>query len=160
MSVFCPDCGSSLTLKKVEDRTRFFCEECSQVIWQNPKPVAWVLVQKGEEYLLVKRANQPDKDEWDIPGGFLELDESFEEAAVRELKEETGVELNTHKIEVYDTISFSRSENHVVGVVFHTEISEVSKLDARDDAEEAQFWNIEHFEDNSEILREECKTIF
>jgi ADP-ribose pyrophosphatase YjhB (NUDIX family) len=147
-------------LSRLWKKTRLFCEECSQVIWQNPKPVAWVLVQKGEEYLLVKRANQPDKGEWDIPGGFLELDEAFEEAAVRELKEETGVEINADKIEKYDTISFSRSENHVVGVVFHTAISEVSELEAQDDAEEAQFWNIKEFEGSNEILREACKTIF
>lgn len=159
MTSFCPECGSSLTQKEVDGRNRLFCRECSEVIWQNPKPVAWLLVQKGEEYLLVKRAHQPDKGEWDVPGGFLELEESFEEAAVRELEEETGVEIDSEEIEMYDTLSFGRADEHVIGVVFHAQIDEKPELKAMDDAEEARFWSVEDIEGSNEVLRDVCKDL-
>ena len=159
MESFCPFCGNSLIRKQVDGRDRLYCEECSRIIWQNPKPVAWLLVRKDEEYLLVKRANEPDRGEWDIPGGFLELDETFEEGAVRELEEETGVQINQEGIEILDTLGFHRGEHHVVGVVFHTEVDEIPDVEAGDDAAEAQFWRLEEFDDSEEVLRDACKEL-
>ena len=48
--------------------------------------------QKGFRILLIKRKNDPYKDMWAIPGGFMEMDETAEECAARELLEETGIE--------------------------------------------------------------------
>ncbi len=58
-----------------------------------PKPVAGVsiLVLRGPEVLLVKRANPPWPDVWSLPGGRVELGEPVRRAALRELKEETGI---------------------------------------------------------------------
>jgi 8-oxo-dGTP diphosphatase len=50
-----------------------------------------VLIRKGEEYLMIKRASEPDKGLWSVPGGMVELGEKAEEAAVREAEEETGL---------------------------------------------------------------------
>ncbi len=50
-----------------------------------------VLVRKGEEYLLIKRAAEPDKGLWSVPGGMVELGEKTAEAAAREAEEETGL---------------------------------------------------------------------
>ena len=57
------------------------------------KPVAGVsiLVLRGPEVLLVKRANPPWPDVWSLPGGRVELGEPVRRAALRELKEETGI---------------------------------------------------------------------
>jgi len=52
-----------------------------------------ILIRKGDEYLLIKRASEPDKGLWSVPGGMVELGEKIEEAAVREAGEETGLEV-------------------------------------------------------------------
>jgi 8-oxo-dGTP diphosphatase len=50
-----------------------------------------ILIRKGEEYLLIKRASEPDKGLWSVPGGMVELGERVQDAAMREAEEETGL---------------------------------------------------------------------
>jgi 8-oxo-dGTP diphosphatase len=50
-----------------------------------------ILIRKDEEYLMIKRASEPDKGLWSVPGGMVEIGEKAEDAAVREAKEETGL---------------------------------------------------------------------
>jgi 8-oxo-dGTP diphosphatase len=50
-----------------------------------------ILIRKEEEYLMIKRASEPDKGLWSVPGGMVELGEKTEEAALREAEEETGL---------------------------------------------------------------------
>ncbi len=50
-----------------------------------------VLIRKGEEYLMIKRAAEPDKGLWSVPGGIVEIGETTKEAAIREAEEETGL---------------------------------------------------------------------
>ncbi len=160
MHQFCPTCGQPLERKNVEGRERLYCKRCSKIKWQNPKPVAWTLLQKDKEYLLVKRAENPDKGEWDIPGGFLEVDESFEEAAVRELKEETNIEASEEGIEFLDTLAFERSGEYVVGNVFYKEVENITGIEASDDAEEARFWSKEEIlKTKNEDLRDVCEEV-
>jgi len=60
---------------------------------ERPMVGVGVLIRRGEEYLLIKRASEPDKGMWSIPGGMVELGEKVSEAAVREAKEETGLDV-------------------------------------------------------------------
>jgi len=57
-----------------------------------PQVGVGAIVIEGDYILLVKRANEPGKDKWSVPGGHLKLGESLYDAAVRELKEETGID--------------------------------------------------------------------
>ncbi|MFB6147299.1 MAG: NUDIX hydrolase, partial [Candidatus Nanohaloarchaea archaeon] len=102
--------------------------------------------------------HEPDKGEWDIPGGFVELEESFPGAARRELEEETGVKFNG-KIELLDTLEFHRGDD-VVGVVFHAELEERPEIEAGEEALEAKFWKLEELEESGEKLRELCRPVF
>jgi ADP-ribose pyrophosphatase YjhB (NUDIX family) len=56
-----------------------------------------ILIRKGDEYLLIKRASEPDKGLWSVPGGMVELGEKAEKAAIREAKEETGLKIEIVK---------------------------------------------------------------
>jgi 8-oxo-dGTP diphosphatase len=56
-----------------------------------------VLIRQGEEYLMIKRASEPDKGLWSIPGGMVDIGEKVEEAAIREAEEETGLEVEIIK---------------------------------------------------------------
>jgi len=91
--IFCNFCGNSLDKGVVDGRQRQICNTCGQVYYANPLPVVSIILsnEKGE-LLLVKRAEEPAKGMWCFPIGFAECGESIEEAALRELKEESGVE--------------------------------------------------------------------
>ena len=91
--VFCPHCGRKLENIIVGGRERHHCDECKEVFYFNPLPVvSTVLVNSEREVLLVLRKNEPYKNMWCLPMGFAEIDESIQDAALRELEEETGVE--------------------------------------------------------------------
>lgn len=71
---------------------RRFCPSCRQVHYANPVPAAAVVVPNGHgRVLLVKRSVAPKIGCWCLPGGFIEIDETPEQAALRELAEETGL---------------------------------------------------------------------
>lgn len=85
---FCPACGY-----RVAKTRPFQCEECGTWQWANPKPCAGVLLEYDGQILLLRRAFEPWKGYWDIPGGFCDLDEHPADAAVREVQEELGIEV-------------------------------------------------------------------
>ena len=90
---FCHLCGNQLDKALVEGRERLVCGECGQVCYENPLPVASVILANPKgELLLVRRAEEPARGTWCFPIGFAECGETIEEAALRELKEEAGVE--------------------------------------------------------------------
>jgi 8-oxo-dGTP diphosphatase len=113
MFKYCPLCGSELRIKKEEGRSRHFCPRCNWTKYENPLPSAAALVRDDEDgILLVKRGVQPGKGKWALPSGFIEIEETPEEACLRELKEETGLEgkilrligVYTQKSQVYKKV--------------------------------------------------------
>ncbi len=110
---YCPFCGNRLTEKLMEGKKRLFCKGCALPVYENPIPATClVAVDKEERLLLVKRSVDPKKGFWCLPGGFMELQELPEEAALREFKEETGLTgridmllgVTANHSEAYDTV--------------------------------------------------------
>jgi len=96
--IFCPLCGSRFTTKKIGGRARLWCTACGFVFYQNAKPAASALIIREGKVLLVKRAVDPQKGWWDVPGGFVEEDEDPESGMKRELREELGVGVARQKL--------------------------------------------------------------
>lgn len=91
---FCSRCGSPLTLGPVpgEERERLACANCGYVAYLNPRLVVTALpVTDTGGVMLLRRAIEPGYGKWAQPGGFLEIDETAQEGAVRETLEETGL---------------------------------------------------------------------
>jgi len=89
---FCPICGRALSADDDGERERPHCVPCRRFYYDNPVPATCCFVSRGDgELLLVQRGVEPCKGQWTLPGGFMELGETAEEGARRELLEETGL---------------------------------------------------------------------
>lgn len=95
---YCPWCGSSLTEKGIDGRTRLSCPECDFIWYKNPIPAAGAIIHNNGSLLLVKRKYPPAEGDWCIPAGFQEHDESPTECCIREVKEETGLDIKIEKM--------------------------------------------------------------
>lgn len=90
--IFCPYCAGLLEDRFVDGKERAVCSLCKKVLYENPLPACCtVVVNEKGEVLLVQRSVEPKIGEWCLPGGFMEIGESPEETALRELFEETGL---------------------------------------------------------------------
>ena len=95
---FCPRCGAPI------ERTSepAHCDNCNSTYYHNAKPGASVLPVKDGKVLLGIRKNDPYKGSFDIIGGFVEAHEHPEDAAIREAKEETGLDIKiTSQLGIY-----------------------------------------------------------
>jgi 8-oxo-dGTP diphosphatase len=91
---YCYHCGQPTTTRRIEGRTRSYCENCQVILYENPIPsVAIVAVNREHKILLVRRSVEPGIGEWCLPGGFIEIGETPEQAIIRELQEEVGISL-------------------------------------------------------------------
>ncbi|MEX1170384.1 MAG: NUDIX hydrolase [Chloroflexota bacterium] len=90
---YCTRCGGPLEFGSVEgeDRNRLSCPSCGLVSYVNPRLVVTTIpVNDAGEVILLRRGIEPGRGWWAQPGGFLEVDETVTEAAIRETLEETG----------------------------------------------------------------------
>ncbi|MGB1285896.1 MAG: GNAT family N-acetyltransferase [Aggregatilineales bacterium] len=101
---YCPVCAHKLIDREVGGRVRSACDNCGYVHFVNPVPGVGMVIEMDGGVVLIQRGHPPHKNEWTLPSGFVEVDESAEEAAIREAEEETG--LKTEIIELADINSF------------------------------------------------------
>lgn len=89
---FCSQCGAPVVRRVPagDNRTRFMCEACHTVHYENPKIVAGCIAEWDGRILLCRRAIEPRHGLWTLPAGFMENDETTMQAAMRETLEEAG----------------------------------------------------------------------
>ena len=118
---FCSRCGSRLRLGEVEGehRERLVCDACGHILYVNPRLVVTAFpVTDAGDLVLLRRGIEPGYGSWAQPGGFLEVDETVNQAAIRETLEETGL-----LIEPGDIIGlYTRLEAAVVTIAFEARI--------------------------------------
>src|SRR5688572_229267 len=99
---FCSFCGTAFAPPLGYPRT---CASCNTQIWANPIPVSVVLVPIVREeragLLVVRRAIEPQKGKLALAGGFLEEQETWAEGGAREIREETGIEIDPTKLKPF-----------------------------------------------------------
>jgi 8-oxo-dGTP diphosphatase len=115
---FCPRCGRPA---EVAYPRSISCEHCGYGAYFNPKPVAAAIPKTPEGHLiLLRRGFEPGKDLWTFPGGFVDLGESVEEAALREVREEICISVDLGEL----VGVYSRGDERVVLIVFAAETGE------------------------------------
>jgi 8-oxo-dGTP diphosphatase len=93
---FCPACGGTLEsrLLKASDPERLVCTQCEFVFYLDPKlAVGTIIRDERDRVVLVRRAIEPGYGKWVFPGGYVDRGEQLQAAALREAREETGLEV-------------------------------------------------------------------
>lgn len=115
----CSYCGARYDASAAWPRT---CDGCAETTWRNPLPVALILLpvdtpDGGHGLVVVRRAIEPGRGELGLPGGFIELGETWQEAGVRELREETGLLADAGDVRLFDVHSIGAGMLLVFGVL-------------------------------------------
>ena len=135
---FCPVCGGGLNLKRLkrDEPERLWCKGCDFVFYLDPKLVACTVVWMNGGVVLLRRAIEPQRGKWVIPGGYVDRGEVVEEAAIRETREECGIEV---KIDELLGIYSYRGKAEVVVVYVAKYLKGI--LEAQEEAIEVDIFN-------------------
>ncbi|MEG1749614.1 MAG: NUDIX domain-containing protein [Tannerellaceae bacterium] len=135
--IYCPVCGAKSFAERNEKAKQ--CTKCGFVYYFNPSAaVACFLRNEKGELLVVRRGKEPAKGTLDLPGGFVDMHESAEEAAHREVLEETGLKLSSlsYLFSIPNLYPYSGFEVHTVDLFYECLVPDFSKALAADDAAE------------------------
>jgi mutator protein MutT len=133
---YCPKCGSELF--EIHNQKSKHCSNCGFTYYQNPSSAtaAFILNSKGE-LLVARRAKNPAKGTLDLPGGFVDNGESGEQGIIREIKEETGLDI--HKVEYLFSIPniyrYSGMDIHTLDMFYLCHVEDDTVMAADDAAE-------------------------
>ena len=102
---FCSQCGHPVEQRVPagDNLPRFVCQQCETIHYQNPNIVAGCLPMFGNQILMCKRAIEPRYGLWTLPAGFMENNETLEQAAMRESMEEANA--NVKLLNLYTVFS-------------------------------------------------------
>ncbi len=108
------------------------------------------------QVVLVQRKNEPFKDQWALPGGFLEVEEALDKGAARELKEETGLEIDSlTQIGAFGAPGRD-PRGRIISVAFLGKANAMENLEAADDARDVKWFNTKNLPslafDHSEVI--------
>jgi ADP-ribose pyrophosphatase YjhB (NUDIX family) len=134
---FCPRCGGDLEKRvvKVTEPERLVCLNCSFIFYQDPKVVAGTIFTVDGGIALLKRGVEPALGKWVFPGGYVDRGESVQEAAIRETKEESQVDVKLGPL--LNVYSYPRTPNVIV---VYTAVVVGGELAAGDESVEARLF--------------------
>ncbi|MEM6285510.1 MAG: GNAT family N-acetyltransferase [Chloroflexota bacterium] len=139
---YCPVCSATLSEQDIGGRLRPACNNCGYVHYVNPVPGVGMLIEKDSGLVLIRRGHPPHQGMWTLPSGFVEVDESAEEAALREAEEETG--LKTEIVSLAAVNSFPEGPPTSGIMIFYRMKPVGGALQAGDDADEVEVFTPEN----------------
>jgi 8-oxo-dGTP diphosphatase len=143
---FCFNCGAP-----IDDRgagTHPHCDACDQTSWRNSKPGAGAIITNASgRVLMVKRAIEPFRGWWDLPGGFLEPTEHPSRAAIREAREELGVEVQITELIGMYVDTYQDATESILSVYYSVQIVSGTPSPA-DDALEIGWFGVHELPEN------------
>jgi len=129
---YCAQCASALTQRQVEGRRLPYCPGCQVPIYRDPKVAALLFIEAAGKVLLTRRAVDPGRGLWALPAGFVDYGEAPEAAAIREAREETGLDVAiTRLLSVY---TYHGAALTVIAIAYAAQVR-AGKAQAGDDAD-------------------------
>ncbi|MGB2695516.1 MAG: NUDIX hydrolase [Dehalococcoidia bacterium] len=116
---FCPQCGTALTRRVAFGKRRLLCPACGHVQFHDPKVAVGVLAERRGKLLLVKRNHEPRMGAWSFPSGYIDAGEVLEEGAIRETKEETGLDIRIQRL----LGAYSRAGERVIFLAYAARVT-------------------------------------
>ncbi len=142
--IYCPKCGSANFSVNNEKSKK--CADCGFTYYYNSSAAVVALIENAKgEILIARRAKDPAKDTYDLPGGFIDMHETAEGAIKREVFEETClnvISLN-YLFSIPNIYVYSDFEVHTVDMFFKCKVNDFSNLKAQDDVSELRFFALE-----------------
>lgn len=138
--LYCPECGSPHF--EVNNEKSKKCTDCGFVYYFNPSSATVALILNEKKELLVcRRAKEPAKGTLDLPGGFIDMNETGEEGVGREVWEETGlkVEKATYQFSLPNIYIYSGFPVHTLDMFFLCTVKDMSHFSAMDDVADSFF---------------------
>ncbi|HBB07702.1 MAG TPA: DNA mismatch repair protein MutT [Bacteroides sp.] len=136
----CPVCGS--TRFEVHNAKSKHCADCGFTYYFNPSSatVAFILNERGE-LLVCRRGKSPAKGTLDLPGGFIDMQETGEEGVAREVREETGLTVvrADYLFSLPNLYEYSGFMVHTLDMFFRCTVADASHIHAEDDVADC-FW--------------------
>lgn len=132
-AMYCSNCGNRLP-----HRPPVTCQSCGAQHWLNPKPAAGALVNDGSRVLLIRRATNPWRGYWDIPGGFCDFTEHPRLTAEREVLEETGLRIRVTGLLGIWMGDYGDGQDATLNVYYHAVPAEPGRSLAVDAGEVAE----------------------
>ena len=147
---FCPECGDGLIQRHIDGRIRGACEACRVVDWGDHRVSVGVVIRdEDSRVLLGRRAEQPSLGLWALPSGYVEGGETLADAAVREAREEVGVEVTLGSIVAVR--SMAAGARHGTYVVFVAELTGGVPTADQLEFSEVAWFRSEELEHNGEV---------
>lgn len=138
--LYCPVCGSKHFAEHNFKSKK--CENCGFTYYMNPSAAtaAFIVNERGE-LLVERRGKEPAKGTLDLPGGFIDNEETAEEGVAREINEETGLEVTSarYMFSLPNIYHYSGIDIHTLDIFFHCTVKAGAEPKADDDAAEC-FW--------------------
>lgn len=137
---YCPECGS-VHFEINNDKSKK-CHNCGFVYYFNPSAATVALILNDRNELLVcRRAKEPAKETLDLPGGFIDMNETGEEGVAREVLEETGliVKKAVYQFSLPNIYMYSGFPVHTLDLFFLCTVEDMSHFTAMDDVADSFF---------------------
>ena len=122
----------------LEEVDRPVCPRCDRVVYYDPKVAATAVVERAGLVLMLRRAVQTGYGLWSLPGGYVDRGEVVEEAAAREMREETGLQ-----VRITGLVGLFSEEGHPVVVAAYSAIETGGVLEAGPEALELGFYPLD-----------------
>jgi ADP-ribose pyrophosphatase YjhB (NUDIX family) len=145
---YCERCATALERRPSggPDPDRLACPSCGFVAYGNPSPTVQAWIERDGRFLALRRNQDPERGRWNMPGGFVEPGESGPEAIRREVREETGLEIEVGAVIGVFASTYGTGEEAepIFDVAFRASAPH-GEFDVSDESEEAGWFTLDEF---------------